>query len=151
MENVWCTLKNPWTKEVVYITSNNSLVLSEAGLVESTIANDVIPTKSSFPGGFNELLGDGSCHNLTDATLGEAAADGGAGRSCSPAGAAVRAGRIGRQIADEVLEQQRRGDSSSYSSDSPFEGVLGSAYLLGTATSRRSAVAGSSRAKLHPV
>ena len=83
MENVWRTFKNPWTKEVVYITSNNSLVLSEAGLVESTIANDVIPTKSSFPGGFNELLGDGSYHNLTDATLGE-------GRRCGRGGSAGR-------------------------------------------------------------
>ena len=34
MEKVWRTFKKPWTKEVVYITSNNSLVLSEAGLVE---------------------------------------------------------------------------------------------------------------------
>ena len=105
MENVCRTSKNPWTKHVVYIISNNSLMLLEAGLVESTIANDVLLTKSSFPSGYNEFLGDGSCHNLTDATLGEAAVDGGAGKSCSPAESAVQVGRIGRQITDEVLLQ----------------------------------------------
>ena len=80
--------------------------------MESTISNDVIPTKPSFPGGFNEFLGDGSSHNLTDSTLGEAAADDDGGRACSPAGATVQVGRIGGQIADEVLEQQRRATKS---------------------------------------
>ena len=109
--------------------------------MESTISNDVIPTKPSFPGGFNEFLGDGPCPNLTDATLVEAAADGGAGKSCSPAERRCRwGGSAGRSPA-----------RSSYSSESPFEGVLGSAYLLRTATSRWSAVLGSSLAKLHPV
>ena len=63
---MWRTFKNPWTKDVRYIISKNSLVLSETGLAESTIANDVIPTKFSFPGCFNEFLGDESCHGGRD-------------------------------------------------------------------------------------
>ena len=41
-------------------------------------------------------------------------------------GGGIQAGKIGRQIADEVLENQRRNDSSSNSPVSPFEGILGS-------------------------
>lgn len=38
----------------------------------------------------------------------------------------MQAGKIGRQIADEVLDSQRRNDSASNSPVSPFEGILGS-------------------------
>ena len=38
----------------------------------------------------------------------------------------MHAGKIGRQIADEVLDNQRRNDSASNSPLSPFEGILGS-------------------------
>ena len=38
----------------------------------------------------------------------------------------MQPGKIGRQIADEVLENHRRSDSTSNSPVSPFEGILGS-------------------------
>lgn len=54
---------------------------------------------------------------------------GGAGSSNSNSrliGGGMQAGKIGRQIADEVLDSQRRNDSASNSPVSPFEGILGS-------------------------
>ena len=60
MENLWFTFKTPWTRDVEYVIPNTSMVLSEANLVDSTSAYVRVPTKSSFPGGFNEFLGDGS-------------------------------------------------------------------------------------------
>ncbi|XP_053651019.1 protein cycle isoform X2 [Cherax quadricarinatus] len=110
LQSNWWTFKNPWTKEIEYIISKNSVVTSEAGLVESTMANDSVSQSYS---NFSELLNS----------------PGGTGSSNSNSrliGGGIQAGKIGQQVAEEVLEKHRRNDSASNSPVSPFEGILGS-------------------------
>ncbi|XP_027225242.1 protein cycle isoform X5 [Penaeus vannamei] len=121
LQSSWRTFKNPWTKEIEYIISKNSVVTSEAGLVESTMANESV---SQSYNSFNEFLSSPDTNHLQDASP-----VGGAGSSNSSSrlvGGGIQAGKIGRQIADEVLDNQRRNDSASNSPVSPFEGILGS-------------------------
>ncbi|XP_068217442.1 protein cycle [Palaemon carinicauda] len=123
LQSNWRTFKNPWTKEIEYIISRNSVMTSEAGLVESTMANEAV---SQSYNNFNEFL---SSPDTNTNHLQETASPGNAGSSNSSnrlLGGGIHAGKIGRQIADEVLENQRRNDSSSNSPVSPFEGILGS-------------------------
>ncbi|XP_071538179.1 uncharacterized protein [Panulirus ornatus] len=79
----------------------------------------------------------------------DASPPGGTGSSSSNSrmmGGGIQAGKIGRQIADEVLDNQRRNDSASNSPVSPFEGILGSgasdrsfaAFLRSDMTAHRS-------------
>ncbi|MPC28023.1 Aryl hydrocarbon receptor nuclear translocator-like protein 1 [Portunus trituberculatus] len=53
LQSVWWTFKNPWTKDIEYIISKNSVVTSEAGLVESSMASEAV--SQSF-NSFNEFL-----------------------------------------------------------------------------------------------
>lgn len=115
LQSVWWTFKNPWTKDIEYIISKNSVVTSEAGLVESSMASEAV--SQSF-NSFNEFLsspdtpppGSAGSSNTNNRLI----------------GGGMHAGKIGRQIADEVLDSQRRNDSASNSPVSPFEGILGS-------------------------
>nr|ANW48377.1 bmal1 [Euphausia superba] len=112
LQSTWRTFKNPWTKDIEYIIAKNSMVTSETGVVESTMANDSV-TQSY--GNFNDFI----------SSPGDAEASGGSSRLLA-AGSGVHAGKIGRQIADEVLDNSRRSDSPAENPLSPFEGMLGS-------------------------
>ncbi|XP_076046630.1 basic helix-loop-helix ARNT-like protein cyc isoform X2 [Oratosquilla oratoria] len=110
LQSVWRTFKNPWTKDIEYIISKNSVVMSEAGVVESTMASESV---SQSYGNFNEFL----------SSPGSVGSSAGTSRVL---GGGMYAGKIGRQIADEVLESTRRADSPLESPASPFGGILGS-------------------------
>ncbi|CAL4059447.1 unnamed protein product, partial [Meganyctiphanes norvegica] len=154
LQSTWRTFKNPWTKDIEYIISKNSMVTSETGVVESTMANDSV---SQSYGNFNDFIsspdpryfacksalsGDGECSN---------------GSSRLITGNGVHAGKIGRQIADEVLDNYRRSDSPSDNPLSPFEGILASgatdrsfAALLRTDLTTHRAAAKGDRYNLAP-
>lgn len=90
----WKTFRNPWTKELEYITSINTLVpVVDTGLVESSnSAREEIMTSNS---------------NSLDAVLSYLPSSGNLGDVPRLCGTKVGAGKIGRQIAEEVLERHR--------------------------------------------
>ncbi|KAK7023523.1 hypothetical protein SK128_002327 [Halocaridina rubra] len=121
LQSSWRTFKNPWTKEIEYIISKNKVIISEAGLVESTMANDSV---SQSYNSFSEFLSSPDTNHLQETASPANTAS--SNSSSRILGGGIQAGKIGRQIADEVLENQRRNDSTSNSPVSPFEGILGS-------------------------
>ncbi|KAJ7986087.1 hypothetical protein DPEC_G00347160 [Dallia pectoralis] len=101
----WFSFMNPWTKEVEYIVSTNTVICS------------------SVPEG-----ADGSCHQLAASpqSMDSVLTDGTEKRSNFqtmpgiPGGTRAGAGKIGRMIAEEVMEIQRiRGSSPSSCGSSP--------------------------------
>ncbi|XP_058065301.1 basic helix-loop-helix ARNT-like protein 1 [Anopheles bellator] len=128
LQSEWKSFRNPWTKDIEYLIAKNNVILSE-------------------------LAGDGAARNGTggyaaDLADGTSEASGATGR---PGGqpnvgyeffnhsngreiqrminSHVEASKIGRQIAEQVLDHQRRlGDSSSESSPNPNEPTLQPAF-----------------------
>nr|AFV39705.1 Bmal1a [Pacifastacus leniusculus] len=121
LQSNWWTFKNPWTKEIEYIISKNSVVTSEAELVESTMANESVSQSYS---NFSEYLNSPDPnHNQDTSPIGGAGSNNSNSRLI---GGGIQAGKIGRGIADEVLDNQWKNDSTCKSPVSPFEGILGS-------------------------
>lgn len=103
----WFSFLNPWTKEVEYIVSTNTVVFASS-LDRGDSAN--IPLANTPPSVDSVLQsGEASSKHVVTAVPG------------IPGGTRAGAGKIGRMIAEEVLEQQRmRGSSSSSCSSSPL-------------------------------
>ncbi|XP_021000848.1 protein cycle [Parasteatoda tepidariorum] len=99
----WKIFRNPWTKELEYIISVNTLVpVLETGLVESSnSARDDIMNSNS---------------NSLDAVLSYLPSGGNIGDTSRILGTKVGAGKIGRQIAEEVLERQKSNETPQTSS-----------------------------------
>lgn len=94
LSSKWKTFRNPWTKELEYITAINTLVpIADTMLVESS--NNTR----------EELLSSNS--NSLDTVLSYLPSSGNVGDVPRICGTKVGAGKIGRQIAEEVLERQR--------------------------------------------
>ncbi|PNF23248.1 Aryl hydrocarbon receptor nuclear translocator-like protein 1 [Cryptotermes secundus] len=101
LQSEWKSFRNPWTKDVEYMVAKNSVVLSDVRVVESSASRSKEPSQSqqSFDF-FSQSSGGRDMQRLISTH--------------------VEASKIGRQIAEEVLDSQRRGgDSSSDSSPSP--------------------------------
>ncbi|KAM9471023.1 basic helix-loop-helix ARNT like 1a isoform 3-T3 [Clarias gariepinus] len=103
----WFSFMNPWTKEVEYIVSTNTVV--SGSVPEGTDAG--YPQSASSPQSMDSVLTSG---------------DGGGKRALQtvpgiPGGTRAGAGKIGRMIAEEVMEIQRiRGSSPSSCGSSPL-------------------------------
>uniref|UniRef100_A0A671PS27 Aryl hydrocarbon receptor nuclear translocator-like 1a n=1 Tax=Sinocyclocheilus anshuiensis TaxID=1608454 RepID=A0A671PS27_9TELE len=101
----WVSFMNPWTKEVEYIVSTNTVVSMLEG------ADPSYSRSASSPQSMDSVLTSG---------------DGGGKRPLQtvpgiPGGTRAGAGKIGRMIAEEVMEIQRiRGSSPSSCGSSPL-------------------------------
>ncbi|XP_076879752.1 basic helix-loop-helix ARNT like 1b isoform X2 [Brachyhypopomus gauderio] len=102
----WFSFMNPWTKEVEYIVSTNTVV--SAGLLDG--ADPSYPQLSTSPQSMDSVLtADGSGKRALQTVPG------------IPGGTRAGAGKIGRMIAEEVMEIQRiRGSSPSSCGSSPL-------------------------------
>ncbi|GFY17861.1 aryl hydrocarbon receptor nuclear translocator-like protein 1 [Trichonephila clavipes] len=94
LSSKWKTFRNPWTKELEYIISVNTLVpVLDSGIVESSnSARDEMYSSNS---------------NSLDTVLSLLPSSVNMGETPRILGTKVGAGKIGRQIAEEVLERQR--------------------------------------------
>ncbi|XP_076878214.1 basic helix-loop-helix ARNT like 1a isoform X2 [Brachyhypopomus gauderio] len=103
----WFSFMNPWTKEVEYIVSTNTVV--SGGMLEG--GDPGYPQSAVSPQNMDSVLTSG---------------DGGGKRALQtvpgiPGGTRAGAGKIGRMIAEEVMEIQRiRGSSPSSCGSSPL-------------------------------
>uniref|UniRef100_A0A671PP60 Aryl hydrocarbon receptor nuclear translocator-like 1a n=1 Tax=Sinocyclocheilus anshuiensis TaxID=1608454 RepID=A0A671PP60_9TELE len=103
----WVSFMNPWTKEVEYIVSTNTVV--SGSMLEG--ADPSYSRSASSPQSMDSVLTSG---------------DGGGKRPLQtvpgiPGGTRAGAGKIGRMIAEEVMEIQRiRGSSPSSCGSSPL-------------------------------
>ncbi|XP_066991852.1 protein cycle isoform X1 [Anabrus simplex] len=100
LQSEWKSFRNPWTKEIENLVAKNSLMLPEVHTTENNNVKSEVSSQTqgfdffSHPNGGREMQRLISTH--------------------------VEASKIGRQIAEEVLDSQRRGvDSSPGSSPSP--------------------------------
>uniref|UniRef100_A0A182NGX3 Cycle n=1 Tax=Anopheles dirus TaxID=7168 RepID=A0A182NGX3_9DIPT len=124
LQSEWKSFRNPWTKEIEYLIAKNNVILSELG---------------------DTALGRGSSYGMGE--LGDGSGEPGSATSGQPGvgyeffnhsngreiqrmiNSHVEASKIGRQIAEQVLDHQRRvGDSSSESSPNPNEPTLQPAF-----------------------
>ncbi|CAG9770479.1 unnamed protein product [Ceutorhynchus assimilis] len=96
LQSEWKSFKNPWTKEVEYVISKNNLVLSDFRMVESSAsrAEDIQENYDFF-----------SSPNGKDIQ--------------TMINSHVEAGKIGRQIAEQVMDSQRRNADSCSNSPDP--------------------------------
>ncbi|XP_058122930.1 basic helix-loop-helix ARNT-like protein 1 [Anopheles ziemanni] len=128
LQSEWKSFRNPWTKEIEYLIAKNNVILSEFG--DGTVRNggygsagltasELDGTKEGRPAGAPGQPGVGyEFFNHSN------------GREIQRMiNSHVEASKIGRQIAEQVLDHQRRmGDSSSESSPNPNEPALHSAF-----------------------
>uniref|UniRef100_A0AAR2LD97 Aryl hydrocarbon receptor nuclear translocator-like protein 1 n=1 Tax=Pygocentrus nattereri TaxID=42514 RepID=A0AAR2LD97_PYGNA len=106
LKSRWFSFMNPWTKEVEYIVSTNTVVSG------STLdgADPSYPQLAASPQSMDSVLtADGSGKRALQTVPG------------IPGGTRAGAGKIGRMIAEEVMEIQRiRGSSPSSCGSSPL-------------------------------
>ncbi|KAG9330610.1 hypothetical protein JZ751_023703 [Albula glossodonta] len=101
----WFSFMNPWTKEVEYIVSTNTVVSG------SSLDSADYPQLAASPQSMDSVLtaGDGAGKRALQTVPG------------IPGGTRAGAGKIGRMIAEEVMEIQRiRGSSPSSCGSSPL-------------------------------
>ncbi|XP_063987230.1 basic helix-loop-helix ARNT-like protein 1 isoform X2 [Diachasmimorpha longicaudata] len=98
LQSEWFAFRNPWTKDIDYIIAKNSAIFCDAGQVESSAAPR--SEGSSVQGNYDYF----------------AQSNGGLERLIS---SHVEVSKIGRRIAEEVLDHQRRNEDSSSSSPTP--------------------------------
>ncbi|CDQ64732.1 unnamed protein product [Oncorhynchus mykiss] len=100
----WFSFMNPWTKEVEYIVSTNTVV---CGSVPEG-SDGIYPQLAASPQSMDSVLTDGNGKRALQTVPG------------IPGGTRAGAGKIGRIIAEEVMEIQRiRGSSPSSCGSSP--------------------------------
>uniref|UniRef100_A0AAR2L172 Aryl hydrocarbon receptor nuclear translocator-like 1a n=1 Tax=Pygocentrus nattereri TaxID=42514 RepID=A0AAR2L172_PYGNA len=104
LKSRWFSFMNPWTKEVEYIVSTNTVVSTLDG------ADPSYPQLAASPQSMDSVLtADGSGKRALQTVPG------------IPGGTRAGAGKIGRMIAEEVMEIQRiRGSSPSSCGSSPL-------------------------------
>nr|DBA17623.1 TPA: hypothetical protein GDO54_003042 [Pyxicephalus adspersus] len=107
LKSRWFSFMNPWTKEVEYIVSTNTVV--SANILDS--GDPSFPHLSASPPSMDNVLqsGEGGTKRTHPAVPG------------LPGGTRAGAGKIGRMIAEEALEFHRiRGSSPSSCGSSPL-------------------------------
>nr|CAD7401740.1 unnamed protein product [Timema cristinae] len=124
LQSEWKSFRNPWTKDVEYLVAKNSLVLTESKVVDSSAVRSAAPNQSQETNGGREIQRLISTH--------------------------MEVSKIGRQIAEEALDSQRKGeDSSPDSSPSPETDVGGQTRV--TSIESPNSLSNSSDTTLHQV
>ncbi|KAI1301240.1 Aryl hydrocarbon receptor nuclear translocator-like protein 1 [Halotydeus destructor] len=130
LETRWKTFKNPWTKEFEYIVARNTCVpmpevdtvcSSNVPLTDTEMASiaSSSSSKSSLPTGPSAL--DNMLSNLNKKPSGYASSNGSSSSESRVkkmlSSSRINLWKIGKQIADEALEIQRKYDDSSSQSN----------------------------------
>ncbi|XP_039664757.1 aryl hydrocarbon receptor nuclear translocator-like protein 2 isoform X2 [Perca fluviatilis] len=102
LQSQWFSFVNPWTKEVEYIVSTNTVISYDPGRTSRSEVKSELSSSSKT----SEEDGNKSLQVIL-------------GISTTP-GAMIYAGSIGTQIANELLDFNRMNSSSSSGSISPF-------------------------------
>nr|XP_018917515.1 PREDICTED: protein cycle isoform X1 [Bemisia tabaci]XP_018917517.1 PREDICTED: protein cycle isoform X1 [Bemisia tabaci]XP_018917518.1 PREDICTED: protein cycle isoform X1 [Bemisia tabaci]XP_018917519.1 PREDICTED: protein cycle isoform X1 [Bemisia tabaci] len=108
LQSEWKSFRNPWTKDVEYLIAKNFLVISDSDRISSNIqrAESAPRTETNSFECFSNSQTNG--HNNMS------------GRDMTRLiSSHVEASKIGRQIAEAVLDMQRRGEESSPSNGTP--------------------------------
>ncbi|KAK4877542.1 hypothetical protein RN001_010048 [Aquatica leii] len=90
LQSEWKAFKNPWTKEIEYLIAKNNLVLADLGTVEST-AGQTDELQKNFD--FFVNVNGREMHRIINSQ--------------------VETSKIGCQIAEQVLDTQKRGEEGS--------------------------------------
>uniref|UniRef100_A0AAR5P4Z5 Cycle n=1 Tax=Dendroctonus ponderosae TaxID=77166 RepID=A0AAR5P4Z5_DENPD len=101
LQSEWRSFKNPWTKEIEYVISKNNLVLSDFRMVESTAGRTENIENYEF------------FSNVYDKDIQTAI------------NSHVEASKIGKQIAELLMDSQRRNPDSCSNSPSPESSISG--------------------------
>ncbi|XP_053689488.1 protein cycle isoform X2 [Sabethes cyaneus] len=134
LQSEWKSFRNPWTKEIEYLIAKNNMILSD---LPDTGGGNYVGGSSAVSGsnGANSA-GNGNANSTSSAGLGEGNNESNGqstrgydffnhsnGREIQRIiHSHVEASKIGRQIADEVIDHQRRlGNSSAESSPDPAD------------------------------
>nr|XP_029734953.1 aryl hydrocarbon receptor nuclear translocator-like protein 1 isoform X2 [Aedes albopictus] len=122
LQSEWKSFRNPWTKEIEYLIAKNNVILVD--LAEGTggsygATNASVQSRCNGSGG-NEIS-DGNNNESNGQTNGR--------EIQRMINSHVEASKIGRQIAEQVLDHQRRiGDSSSESSPNPTDSAIAQSF-----------------------
>ncbi|XP_050097384.1 protein cycle isoform X2 [Anopheles aquasalis] len=130
LQSEWKSFRNPWTKDIEYLIAKNNVILSEL------VGGD---GRNGSTGGYgvgSDGLGDGNGEgtgvpgSTGQPNVGYEFFNHSNGREIQRMiNSHVEASKIGRQIAEQVLDHQRRlGDSSSESSPNPNEAAMQPAF-----------------------
>ncbi|XP_055631191.1 basic helix-loop-helix ARNT-like protein 1 isoform X2 [Toxorhynchites rutilus septentrionalis] len=126
VQSEWKSFRNPWTKEIEYLIAKNNVILSD--LADGPGGNCIgggATMQRKGNGGNNELI-DGNNETNGQSTVECDIFDHSNGTEIQRIiNSHVEASKIGRQIAEIVLDTQRRiGESSTESSPNPADVVL---------------------------
>ncbi|XP_053675151.1 protein cycle [Anopheles nili] len=127
LQSEWKSFRNPWTKEIEYLIAKNNVILSELGDPGTSRAGGY---GSSGMGELGDGTGEPGSGTSGQPGVGYEFFNHSNGREIQRMiNSHVEASKIGRQIAEQVLDHQRRvGDSSSESSPNPNESTLQPAF-----------------------
>ncbi|XP_062542925.1 basic helix-loop-helix ARNT-like protein 1 isoform X2 [Armigeres subalbatus] len=126
LQSEWKSFRNPWTKEIEYLIAKNNVILVD--LAEATrgsfsgINANLQSGCNGNDGTGNNEINDGNNNNENNEQTN--------GREIQRMiNSHVEASKIGRQIAEQVLDHQRRiGDSSSESSPDPTDSAIAQSF-----------------------
>ncbi|KAG8185448.1 hypothetical protein JTE90_022379 [Oedothorax gibbosus] len=119
LQSKWKTFRNPWTKELEYIIAINTLVpIQDPSMAECSNAREEMYSSNS---------------NSLDTVLSYLPSSANVGDSPRSLGIKVGAGKIGRQIAEEVLERQKNNVHPT-TSTSPIMGEFSGSMILASST-----------------
>ncbi|XP_055528221.1 basic helix-loop-helix ARNT-like protein 1 isoform X2 [Wyeomyia smithii] len=135
LQSEWKSFRNPWTKEIEYLIAKNNVILSDLADTGGSSGGNFGSGSSTVPSGngansagngnnsSNTELGEGHNESNGQSTVGYDFFNHSNGREIQRIiHSHVEASKIGRQIAEQVMDHQRRvGDSSAESSPDPAD------------------------------
>ncbi|EAT46793.1 AAEL002049-PA, partial [Aedes aegypti] len=135
LQSEWKSFRNPWTKEIEYLIAKNNVILVDlaegtGGSYGGTSANVQSRCNGNGTTTGNEISDGNNNESNGQSTVGYEIFNHSNGREIQRMiNSHVEASKIGRQIAEQVLDHQRRiGDSSSESSPDPTDSAIAQSF-----------------------